>query len=544
MVGGDGNDTYYVDNNGDGVVETNAVLTTGGRDTVVSTLASYALGANIEDLILGSGGVTAFGNGLNNFLHGNAAASNYLQGGAGNDTMVGGDGADTYYVDSAGDGCVETNADLVTGGRDTVVSTLASYALGANIEDLILGTGGVTAFGNSLNNFLQGNAGANNYLQGGLGNDTMVGGDGNDTYYVDSTGDGVVETNAVLATGGRDTVVSTLASYALGANVEDLILDTGGVTAFGNSLNNFLQGNAGAVNYLQGGAGNDTMVGGDGADTYYVDSAGDGCVETNADLATGGRDTVVSTLASYALGANIEDLILGTGGVTAFGNSLNNFLYGNAGAVNYLQGGGGNDTMVGGDGNDTYYVDSAGDGVVETNADLATGGRDTVSSSISYALGLNVEDLLLSGNAAINANGNALNNYLVGNDVANLISGFDGNDWLVGGLGQDTLVGGNGADRFDFNALPESLAGDDRDAITDFSHAQGDLVDVSGIDANSSLASDQAFSFIGAAAFGLLAGQLRFAANILAGDVNGDGTADFEIQLAGVPSLLVADLIL
>jgi serralysin len=553
MVGGDGNDTYYVDNAGDGCVETNAVQATGGRDTVVSTLASYALGANVEDLILGTGGVTAFGNSLNNYIAGNHGAVNYLQGGAGNDTMVGGDGNDTYYVDNTGDGCVETNADLATGGRDTVVSTLASYALGAHIEDLILDVGGVTAFGNSLNNFLYGNSGVNNYLVGGAGADTMVGGDGNDTYYVDNIGDGCVENNAVVATGGRDTVVSTLASYALGANVEDLILDTGGVTAFGNSLNNFLQGNAGAVNYLQGGAGNDTMVGGDGADTYYVDSAGDGCVETNADLATGGRDTVVSTLASYALGANIEDLILGTGGVTAFGNSLNNFLYGNAGAVNYLQGGGGNDTMVGGDGNDTYYVDSAGDGVVETNADLATGGRDTVSSSISYALGQFVEDLLLSGGAAVNASGNGLANYIAGNNAANILSGFDGNDWLqgdagadtlLGGAGRDTLIGGLGADVFDFNALAESLTGANRDVVSDFSAAQGDMVDLSGIDANSTLTSDQAFSFIGAAAFGAVAGQLRFSGSILSGDTDGNGNADFEIQLMGVAGLVVADLVL
>jgi serralysin len=455
-----------------------------------------------------------------------------MVGGAGADTMVGGDGNDTYYVDNAGDGCVETNAVQATGGRDTVVSTLASYALGANVEDLILGAGGVTAFGNSLNNYLAGNSAAINYLQGGTGNDTMVGGDGNDTYYVDSAGDGVVETNAVLATGGRDTVVSTLTSYALGAHVEDLLWGTGMVTGFGNTLNNFLQGNAGAVNYLQGGTGNDTMVGGDGADTYYVDSTGDGVVETNAVLATGGRDTVVSTLASYALGAYVEDLLWGTGMVTGFGNTLNNFLQGNAGAVNYLQGGAGNDTMVGGDGNDTYYVDSAGDGVVETNAVLGTGGRDTVSSSITYALGANVEDLLLSGVGNINASGNGLNNYIAGNSGANLIQGFDGVDWLIGALGRDILAGGAGADRFDFNALAESAVGVDRDVVNDFSAAAGDKIDLSGIDADTGVGGDQPFSYIGAAVFSG-AGQLRLVGDVLQAEVTGDNRGRLRTAVAG-----------
>ena len=492
---------------------------------------SVNFGTVIENLIGGNG---------NDHLQGTALA-NLIDGGPGNDTLAGGDGDDTYLVDSSVDQILETGPVPDIGGRDTVHSTATSYTLPLQVENLVLVTGAITGLGNALANHLSGNDGPVNYLQGGFGADTMTGGDGNDTYYVDHIADSVIEINADRATGGRDTVVSTLPSWSLGPHLEDLILGAGGITAIGNALGNYLLGNSGPVNYLQGGPGNDTMVGGDGNDTYYVDSLGDGIVETNADRAIGGRDTVVSTLASYALGVNVEDLILGAGAVTGYGNSLDNYLLGNAGPINYLQGGAGNDTMVGGDGNDTYYVESPGDVVVETNAQRSSGGRDTVVASMSYALGLNVEDLLLAGRTAVDASGNDLDNYIVGNGAANQLSGGDGSDWLIGGLGRDLLIGGGGADTFDFNLLQESLPGPGRDLVSDFSSGQGDRIDLSDIDANALLAGDQAFTYIGSAAFSE-AGQVRFAVGILEGDTDGDGITDFEVQLLGVASLSLSDL--
>ena len=232
---------------------------------------------------------------------------------------------------------------------------------------------------------------------------------------------------------------------------------------------------------------------------------------------------------SYTLGANLENLLLvGADPITGVGNAAANYIEGNA-ALNYLDGGAGADTMKGNDGNDTYYVDNAGDAVIETNA-LAAGGTDTVSTSLSYALGANVENLVLSGAGSVNGFGNTLDNYIVGNAAANSLSGSDGNDTLVGDAGTDNLTGGLGADTFDFNALLDSLVGASRDVIADFSSAQGDKIDLSTIDANSNLANDQAFNYIGSAAFSA-AGQLRLSGNILSGDVDGNGIADFEIQL-------------
>ena len=145
---------------------------------------------------------------------------------------------------------------------------------------------------------------------------------------------------------------------------------------------------------------------------------------------------VVQASVSYTLGANVENIVLtGTAAINATGNASNNTLTGNAGA-NRLNGGGGADTMIGGAGNDTYVVDGTTDVVTEA----ASAGTDTVESSITYTLGANVENLTLTGTAAINATGNALANVLTGNSGANQLNGGTGADTMAGGAGNDIYV--------------------------------------------------------------------------------------------------------
>ncbi|HEY5724035.1 MAG TPA: CARDB domain-containing protein [Allosphingosinicella sp.] len=437
IAGGLGNDIYVVDNISD------LLSDTGGTDTALASV-SFTLAPTIDNLTLtGADAVNGTGNALWNIMIGNGAA-NMLDGGAGNDRLDGGLGADqligsaghdTYFVDNLGDVVVDTG-----GGNDHVHSSV-SYALGSTIEYLTLtGAASIDATGNALNNLLYGNMAANR-IDGGLGADFMVGGGGDDTYVVDNASDRISE----QVGGGTDTVRSSV-GYALAAEVENLILTgTGAINGTGNAKDNVITGNA-AANRLDGGAGADTMAGGLGNDVYVVDNGGDSVSEA----AGGGADLVLSSV-SFTLGDNMENLTLtGLGAVNGMGNTLANILTGNA-AANSLDGGLGNDrldggagadAMNGGAGHDTYFVDNIGDSIVDTG-----GGNDHVHSSISYTLGSTLEYLTLTGTAAINGTGNALNNLLYGNGAANTLDGGLGADSMVGGGGDDIYIVDNGSDR-------------------------------------------------------------------------------------------------
>ncbi|MDC9814123.1 calcium-binding protein, partial [Rhizobium binxianense] len=327
LIGGAGDDTYIVDNATDSVTEAAAA----GTDTVQTALAAYMLAANVENLTYsGTAAFAGTGNGLNNILKGGVAAdklmgaggNDTLIGGAGSDTMSGGTGNDIYVVDIATDLVIE-NANE---GTDTVQTALSSYTLSSNVETLTYtGSASFAGTGNALANTITGGAG-NDLLDGGAGNDTLRGGAGNDIYVIDSASDVVTEN----ADAGTDTVRTTSASYTLAGNIENLsYVGTGTFFGTGNNLDNVITGGAamdtlsgGAGNdTLNGGAGGDTLIGGAGDDTYIVDEAADIVIEA----AAAGTDTLRTTLANYALGADIENLTnIGTAAFSGTGNALDN----------------------------------------------------------------------------------------------------------------------------------------------------------------------------------------------------------------------------
>ncbi|EEW24098.1 M10 family metallopeptidase C-terminal domain-containing protein [Rhodobacter ferrooxidans] len=339
----------------------------------------------------------------------------------------------------------------VLGGRLNM-----GIAYGTVVENAIGGSAADSMTGNSAANSLSG-LGGNDTLNGNTGVDTLIGGLGDDVYVTDG-GDIIVE----AAAAGTDRVMSS-ASASLSANIENLTLTgAAAINAYGNALNNVITGNS-ANNVLSGGGGNDTlngttgtdtMIGGLGDDVYTTDGG-----DTLTEAAAAGTDRVMSS-ASYGLSVNLENLTLtGTAAINGYGNILNNIITGNSGN-NVLGGGNGNDTlngttgadtMIGGLGDDVYTTDG-GDAITEA----AAAGTDRVLSSASTSLSANVENLTLTGAAAINGYGNTL---------ANQISGNSGNNVLNGGAGNDTLSGGAGADVFIFNTAP-SAANIDR--ITDF----------------------------------------------------------------------------
>ncbi|HZG08980.1 MAG TPA: M10 family metallopeptidase C-terminal domain-containing protein [Allosphingosinicella sp.] len=376
-------------------------------------------------------------------------------------------------------------------------------------------------------------------------------------------------------------------SIAYGTIVENAIGGAGNDTITGNDVDNVLNGGAGD-DKIEGRAGNDTIIGGLGADImtggigndlYYVDNAGDQVIE----LLGEGVDTVSSSI-SYTLTDNVENLILTGAALNGTGNALNNIITGNElgntltggagddtleglGGNDMLDGGTGADKMSGGTGNDIYIVDNAGDQVIE----LAGEGTDTVRASISYTLGANIENLVLTGTAA-NGTGNGLDNVITGNALSNHLNGGAGNDRLIGGDGVDFLTGGAGNDIFvaEINATkvdskqgPISL-----DVVLDFTRGQ-DKIDLSGIDANALIAGHQQFKFVGQAA-GKGAGELSFQhfgnmnaaekalgmeldgfdgdspfdgpVTVLLGNVDG-GDYDFAMVFVNTPTINTTDLI-
>ncbi len=248
-------------------------------------------------------------------------------------------------------------------------------------------------------------------------------------------------------------------------HIEDAWGGAGHDTMTGSDDANHLIGNGGNDS-IDGGLGEDAMEGGAGDDSYVVDSAGDTVVEG----AGGGRDKVYSAI-DYVLATDLEDLVL-TGGHHGTGNGGGNAitgddlgatlegldgadtLTGGAGADS-LDGGLGIDSMAGGAGDDIYRVNGATEVVVET----LDGGIDTVISTVSWTLGSEVENLVLTGIGVVNGTGNGLANAITGNDRNNRLDGGGDNDTLLGAGGIDRLSGGAGDDSLDGGTGNDSLDG-------------------------------------------------------------------------------------
>lgn len=467
----------------DGVTWTDAAIeaevirqassSTSGDDTKYLTGRSDTLDAgNGNDTVFGLGGGDSLSGGAgNDGLYG-GIGSDLLLGGAGNDTLEGEDGDDTLlggdgddilrggyggidtFDGGAGNDTLEDlqGADVVYfsrgGGQDVVETvTYSTFGINSTIEfkSGVLPSDIVAR--RVWDGQYQGLAGLELSILGTTDKIVLKSYFNPGTYSViqqvrfsDGTAWDSTRIQQEVAASSTQRLVGTETVDTLsGGSSNDALYGLGG--------GDMLIGNAGN-DTLDGGTGIDTMVGGDGDDVYRVDDAGDVLIEA----ASAGWDTVESAI-TWTLPENIDVLRLqGSGSINATGNASTNFLVGNAGA-NRLDGGGGFDSLMGGAGNDIYVVDNPSDYIYE----YADGGLDSVESSVHWALGEEVENLTLTGTAALSGMGNQLNNVLTGNSANNLLTGGAGNDSLDGGAGNDTMAGGTGDDVYIVDSITDVI---------------------------------------------------------------------------------------
>ena len=303
---------------------------------------------------------TSYNSGDNEYaLNGNANGYTTIWDNGGHDTINADSASQPVVIDlrnatlknePGGGGFVSRHGNQYIGytiAFNTTGNCIIENAIGSNLSDNITG--------NSVGNLIDGRAGA----------DIMAGGQGNDTYVVDNDGDIVTE----AADSGIDLISSEI-TYETAENVENLTLTgSNNINATGNDLANILNGNS-ANNILNGKANVDTMAGGEGDDTYYVDNG----LDVVNELANQGKDQIFSST-TYTLPDNIENIgLTGSLSINATGNTLDNFLrgnianntlIGNSGNDGFHGGDGGVDIMIGGPGDDTYLIESSTDQPIE-----------------------------------------------------------------------------------------------------------------------------------------------------------------------------------
>ena len=268
---------------------------------------------------------------------------------------------------------------------------------------------------------------------------------------------------------------------------------------------------------INGGSGNNTINGGLGDDSLI---GGFRFGNNNNRIDGGaGNDTINSGSGDNTINGGLgNDQIDGSGNID--GGAGNDTINGDNGNDSLL-GGDGNDSLLGGLGNDTINGGS---------------GNDTISGDFGN----------LGNGVILTVNGNTISGDYSDNFSSGSFSTYSNDLNVVTDILTDVLTGGSGNDVFDFNSVFKTQPGLSRRVITDFvgnGNLPGDQIDLSTIDANSTLGGNQAFSFIGAGAFSA-PGQIRYSGGILQGNTDQNLSADFEIRLAGTPQLVASDIIL
>jgi len=527
VVGSNGADWLRGDGNANGLyggIGVDTIQGAGGNDYVVGGAGDDKLhGEDGNDTIWGEDGADdLYGGNGDDILIGGASGSDadHLDGGAGWDFASYTESYDKVYVDlTQGKGFwSESAGDTYAGIEEVWGSQFDDTLIGSGVNNTLRsGNGNDIVSGREGNDTLLGGAGADN-LAGGDGDDTLNGGAGAD--YLDG-GTGwnfasyIDASSAIYADLAQAKGFWGEAQGDAFANIDEVWGSRFNDTIYGSSAVQTLRG-ADGNDILRGAGGADTLDGGAGWDiaVYTEDGAG-----VSVDLNTG------QGLRGNAQGDRlygIEEVQGGGGGDSLLGDAGGNVLRGYDGN-DFLHGGWGGDTLDGGGGWDWLSYKASGGAVY---VDLSTG----------HGSWSDAEGDLLSGFEGVE--GSQGNDTLKGDGGSNRIAGLGGSDMLYGNGGGDAFV---------YYATSDSATGA-RDKIMDHTEANAsadhDWLDLSAIDANTTVAGNQGFDFADTyenrdAAFGVFRQAGRLAAwrdgdtTMVGGDVDGDGDTDFEIEIVG-----------
>jgi Ca2+-binding RTX toxin-like protein len=472
--------------------------------------------------------------------------------GAGNDTINTGNHGGTVNGNGGTDHWLADLSALTTGVSFTLGTTTSIAAAGltsiANLERISLTTGS-----------------GDDVITSGAEADTINTGNGDDTINARTRPTGGGPIDVVDGGAGIDTLIVSAASetqamqFGVGNSPTFTVRSTSGnfyVDAYGMEIIKIATG-AGADSIDTGNHAG-TVDGNGGIDHWLADlgaltTAVAFTLGTTTDIAAAGLTSIRDIeRISLTTGSGNDSI---TGGAqadtinTGLGNDTIN-------AMTRPTGGGPIDVVDGGAGTDLLVVDaSAETGAVQVFAGSSPSFAVRSASGNFYVDAYSMEKLKFTGGSGIDTvTGKSAADSITTNGGNDILNGGDGNDVLNSGLGNDQLTGGRGADKmtsgdgaddFFYNSVTDSsVFNNAMDTIVDFTSGLDDI-DLSAIDANN-LGSDgdQAFAFIGSAAFHNIAGELRSVGGLIEGDVNGDGTADIRILFSNGATALAGDIIL
>jgi Ca2+-binding RTX toxin-like protein len=429
---------------------TNPVGTTISNGSGIATISNDDV-APLGDTLLGNTGNDTLIGGPSDDLLNADGGSDLLLGNGGNDTLLGGSSADTL---NGGDGNDSLDGqggpDVVEGGNGDDIFVWQGTSSGSDTVTNASGADGVQVTLSPLANNItitqsaipvDGTMGLIQVTEGAakltidssISQVTVNAGAGNDTVTVGDL-DTVCRSALVIQGDAGDDTISALNAKtgAIRIRIEG---GDGNDTLLGGLGGDTIVGGAG-IDRLKGGDGNDQLEGGSGADSISGEN---------------GNDTL--------LGGDTNDTLAGDGADTLSGDAGNDSLRGGLGN-DVLNGGAGNDTASGGDGDDTATGGDGNDSLLgDTGLDSLSGdaGNDTLDGGRNNDVldggdgndklrGDHGDDSITGGLGDDTINGGDGDDVINGNDGNDLLGGGDGDDTVSGGAGSDTISGGDGDD--------------------------------------------------------------------------------------------------